>query len=119
MINATIQAVLQQICNSFSPVINSDVLPATPFCVHDEKINTPLRTKEGIYGYEYDLTVVVVGDTDSQADPIVESIVEAIEMLTGNGIDQATFESSTGLEYDSENLKFHNQLSFKVVTFNL
>ena len=119
MISATIQTVLQQICNSFSPVVNSDTLPATPFCVHEEKVSSPLRDKEGIYGFDYDLTVVVVGDTDSQVDPIVESIIETIEMLSNSTIDQASFESSTGLQYDNENKRFHNQLNFKLLTNNL
>lgn len=119
MISASIQSILQQICDSYGPVVNSDVLPATPFCVHEEKIGNTLRTKEGIYGFEYNVNVLVVGDSDTQIDPVVEQIVESLEMLSNSAIDESIFEGSSGLQYDLENKKFHNQLNFKVLTNNL
>ncbi len=119
MINIKIQSVLEAIVSSFSPVVNTDVLPVTPFCVHDTKVAATLRTKEGIYGFEYDLGVMVVGDTEEQIDPVVENIIDAIEMLSDGVIEECRFETMGGLQYDPDLLKFHNQLNFKVITNNL
>ncbi len=119
MISAKIQSMLQQICDSYGIVVNSDDLPVTPFCVHDEKLNTTLRTKEGVYAYEYDLGILIVGDSDAMLNPVVASVISALEGFSDSIIDNASLESSTGLQYDIDNHKFHNQLNFKVVTFNL
>lgn len=119
MIRDKIQTVLESLVSSYSPAVNTDVLPATPFCVHEEKIISTLRDKMGIYGFEYALGVLVIGDSDSQLDPIVENIIKTIEMLSDSVIEACTFENSDGLQYDEELLKYHHQLNFKVITNNL
>lgn len=119
MISEIIQGILEQICDSYGPVINSDTLPVAPFCIHEEKVEFPLRTKEGIYGFQYDLSVTIVGDNDSQVDPIMEGVLESLEQLSNNDVDDAWFEGSTGLQYDDEKKKFYNTLNFKVLTNNL
>lgn len=119
MIKDKIQSVLEAIIPSFSPVVNSDKLPNTPFCVHDTKITNTFRDKQGIYGFEYELGVMVVGDTEAQIDPAVESIIETLEMTTDDVIEKCSFETMSGLQFDQDLLKYHNQLNFKVITNNL
>lgn len=119
MIKDAIQAVLENIVSSFSPAVTSDKLPVTPFCVHDAKISETLREKEGIYGHQYELGIMVIGDDDAQIDPVVVSIISAIEAYTNTVIEECLFETMSGLQYDDDLKLYHNQLNFKVLTNNL
>lgn len=119
MIKDNIQTVLEGILDSYSPVVNSDDLPQTPFCIHETKISETLRDKSGIYGYEYDLGVMIVGDSETQIDPMVEMVIDTLEMTIDDDIDEIRFTTMSGLQYDQDSNKFHNQLNFKCTTNKL
>lgn len=119
MIGTNIQSVLEQICDSYGTIINSDTLPMTPFCVHDENISETLRDKDGIYGFVHDVSIMIVGDDDAQLDPLVESVVETMELLSDGLIEETVFVSSSGLKLDEDKGKYYIELNFKCTTNNL
>lgn len=63
-----------------------------PFAIYGYK-KKPLRTKEGIYGYESDVQVVVVDDDLDNLEELSGTLIGLIEAIKGsNGISLVKFE---------------------------
>lgn len=122
MITDAIQSVLNNIVDSYSPIVDSDSMPAGAFAVHTEEVTDVLRDKEGIYGFEYAVNITIVADSQAVIDPLTLDITEAMEQLTGEisgtTIEQSQFKSSMGATWDDDKKKYYDQLTFTVQTLN-
>lgn len=123
MITDAIQSVLEGISiNAFSPIFESDSMPAGLFAVHTEDISETLRDKSGVYGFVHNVSITVVADSQETIDPATCQIVEAIELLygtvQGTKIEESRFESSQGVTWDDEKKKYFDHLVFIIQTQN-
>jgi len=122
MITEAIQLIIDAVVDSFSPIINSDKLDPGVLAVHQEEITQTLRDKKGIYGYEYTVTLTVIGDTQEEIDPIVEQITDLLESaegdVSGTIFEEVNFQSSLGVTWDDEKKKYYDQLTFLIQTKN-
>jgi hypothetical protein len=122
MITDAIQSILEPIVNSFSPIINSDKAPRGISVVHSEEFDGELRDKEGVYGYEYNLTVTVIGDSQDDVDPMVDQVIDALEESIGEfagiTIEEVITQSSKGVAWDDDKKKYFDEVIFYVQTKN-
>lgn len=122
MITDAIQTILEDLVNSFSPIVESDIIPNGIFAVHQEDIAETFRDKEGIYGFIYNVQVSIIGDSQETMDPIIEDIINEIEATTGevNGtvIEESELNTSQGILWDDEKKKYYDKLNFLVQTKN-
>ena len=123
MITDAIQSVLTPIVNAYSPIIESDVLPAGVFAVHHEDVIETLRDKEGIYGFVYSVLVTVVGDSQELMDPIIDTIILTFEIIkdlsiTGTLIDDVELKTTLGITWNDEKKKYYDELTFLFTTQN-
>ena len=92
-----------------------------PFAVHSEA-GVPLRTKEGIEGYEYDVNVIIVTASASQRETYAAQVIAAIEALSGTttnstAVDEARYISDNPA-FDEELELYGTNMFFKVITSN-
>ncbi len=122
MITDAIQTILSPLVNSFSPIVETDVIPTGIFAVHQEDVADMLRDKEGIYGFIYNVQVTVIGESQEDMEPVIDDIITAFETVTGitNGtiIEESQLNSSQGITWDDEKKKYYDKINFLVQTKN-
>ena len=122
MITDAIQSLLSPLVNAYSPIIESDILPTGVFGVHHEDIVETFRDKEGIYGFNYNVIITIVGDTQEEIDPITDEIITAFEAtnseISGTLIDEVELKSSIGITWNDEKKKYYDELTFLFTTQN-
>lgn len=122
MITDAVQLLISPFVSSFSPIIESDELPAGVFAIHQEDIRNTLRDKDGIYGYEYNVQITVIGDSQDDIDPVTGLIIDLFEPLSGTYsetiIEEVNTSRSQGVTWDNEKKKYYDQITFSIATKN-
>jgi hypothetical protein len=102
----------------------ADVAPESataPFIVHIEK-GEPIRSKNGLEGYTWDVEVVLITLTPATRETYTASIISAIEGMTGTtvkstNVDEAFYVSDTPM-FDEETGLYGTNILFNVITKN-
>lgn len=130
MIGEAIQAALAAIItNTFADVMNDDA--AVPYCLHTEA-ETPVKLKEGLCGYTYNVEVFIVDQTPDLVKTLSVSVISALEALSGTSYpdeeDLEEGETATDIDeviyegddpgFDPESRMHGNLLTFTIETLN-
>lgn len=122
MITDVVQSIINPIVNAFSPIVESDILPTGVFAVHQEDIIETFRDKSGIYGYLYNVSIIVVAEDQEALDPITGQVIDALcamyGLITGTVVDEVLFQSTNGVAWDDEKKKYYDQITFTIQTKN-
>lgn len=130
MIGEAIQSALVAIIpNTFAEVMNEE--SAAPYCLHTEK-ETPVKLKEGLCGYTYNVEVFIVDQTPDLVKALSVSAISALEALEGTSYplaeDLEEGETATTIDeviyegddpgFDPESRLHGNLLTFTIETLN-
>lgn len=120
MISEAIQETLEDIItNTYIAIGDEDI--DLPFCVHTER-EVPVRLKEGVVGYEYEAEIVIVDDSPDDVEDLKQSIISAIEALTGTTVESTSISSAEYLGdepmFDQEAHEYATVLRFNIETNN-
>ena len=122
MITEAIQSILEPHVNSYSPIVESDILPDGVFLIHQENIIDTLRDKTEIYAMVYNVAVIIIGDSQEDIDPIIDTVIT--EILTCEGeilgtiIEDIELKGTQGTTWDDEKKKYYDKITFTVQTKN-
>ncbi|MEI7524548.1 MAG: hypothetical protein WCJ95_09475 [Mariniphaga sp.] len=122
MITDAIQSILEPHVNSYSPIVESDIFPEGVFVIHQEDIIETLRDKSEIYAMIYNVAVIIIGDSQEDIDPVIDTVIT--EILTCEGeilgtiIEDIELKGTQGTTWDDEKKKYYDKITFTVQTKN-
>lgn len=120
MITEAVQSKLAAILlESYSHVAPEDA--SAPFVVHMESAE-PIRTKEGVVGYIWDVNVILVALDPATREAYTMQIVSSIEAMCGTtvlgtNITEANYVSDTPM-FDEETGLYGINILFSVISSN-
>jgi len=129
MINA-LQKILNPIVKSF-PLIGDQVEATVPFLVFTADPE-PLRTKDGIIGYNYTVNITLVDNLISRIETNTEAIEKALELLIkpadskvkipveveGTMIEDILLQDETGTYFNVKTRTYQNDIEYRFDTEN-
>lgn len=109
----------------------SNILRATPYigefeatpplCVYTCE-TTPIKTKDGIIGYDQKIAVAIIDDDLDRLNTNSIAVISAITSLNGTieqtTINQVQLDTESGPIYDTESRTWQNTLDFSMDTDN-
>lgn len=97
-------------------------MPKRPFAVHKERMLEIERTKDGIVGYRFECSVIIIHDEAEAVDTLREQVISTMEATTGTvaGTDIELIENTgnDGPQWDDETHTFYDNIYFEIETLN-
>lgn len=118
--------ILDALHTTINPIVTAyplvgDIDAETPFSFF-RAIPTPLRTKDGIIGFEYLVEVGIVDRDPDTVDTLTETVKTAVLAMTGTiagtEIEHVLFTDESGIYFLEPDQAYENDLEFKVSTKN-
>lgn len=127
MIDAAIQTILTNAGYDSYNFVSIDPdkdlpMPARPFLVHKEQLDDTVRTKDGIEGYKYQVSIVVVHDKAIDLHTLCATIATLMEgqtgLIEGTNFEFVEYLGNDGIYQDQPRSPYYDNLIFAVETTN-